>query len=284
MTISRLGSLTAPDAAAVRRLATAAEAVDGVSALNEATLLRLQRPADHLLMCEASELLAYARVAGGTAELVVHPEARGAGRGGRVLTELLAGAERPVSIWAHGDLPAAAALARSHGLTRSRELWRLRRVLDDTLPAAEWPSGVQVRTYRPGADDAAWLALNARAFADHPEQGTLEQTDLQARLEADWFDPAGFFLAERDGALVGFHWTKVHPDPPVGEVYVLGVAPTAQGSGLGRALTLHGLAHLRTAGLREAMLYVEADNAAAVGMYERLGFTRAAVDVAYTAG
>jgi len=147
-------------------------------------------------------------------------------------------------------------------------------------------------------DDAAWLALNARTFADHPEQGAMTQRDLDQRLSEPWFDPAGFFLAERDGRLVGFHWTKVHggshnhehdgephthqhDHPAIGEVYVVGVDPDAQGTGLGPALTRIGLSHLRQRGLSQAMLYVDEVNTNAIRVYERLGFTRWDTDVLF---
>ena len=88
--------------------------------------------------------------------------------------------------------------------------------------------------------------------------------------------------------MAGFHWTKVHPpgeqdlpSPGLGEVYVVGVDPAEQGSGLGRALTLAGLHHLRDLGVAEAMLYVDEDNVPAIRMYEALGFTRARIDAMY---
>lgn len=283
MTVSRLDTLTQADVEAVRALVSSASAADGVSALDESAMLALSAPGTggHLLL-GSDPLLGYAQL-GETAALVVHPDARGVGHGGELLEALLDAGARPLSVWAHGDLPAARALARAYGMRRSRELWQLRRPLDETLPAVAWPAEVTVRTYAPGVDDAAWLALNAEAFAGHPEQGRMTQADLDARLSSDWFDPEGFFLAERHGRAVGFHWTKVHETGRVGEVYVIGVAPGAQGGGLGRALTLHGLHHLRSSGLHEVLLYVEADNAPAVAVYERLGFSRASVDVAYTA-
>jgi mycothiol synthase len=95
-----------------------------------------------------------------------------------------------------------------------------------------------------------------------------------------WFDPAGFLIAEQDGAMVGFHWTKVHPDG-LGEVYVLGVDPERHGGGLGRALTVAGLRYLYDRGLRTVLLYVESDNAAALAVYRRLGFTTWKTDVMY---
>jgi mycothiol synthase len=146
-------------------------------------------------------------------------------------------------------------------------------------------------------DDEAWLALNAAAFADHPEQGSWTLRDLHARMAEDWFDPNGFLLAEaEDGELVGFHWTKVHGGDrheheqsqehghgheAIGEVYVVGVAPSQQGRGLGRALTVAGLRYLRGRGLDQAMLYVEGDNEAARAVYRGLGFSWWDTDVMF---
>lgn len=143
------------------------------------------------------------------------------------------------------------------------------------------PEGVTVRTFEPGRDDAAWLAVNRAAFAHHPEQGSLTQQDLDDRKAEPWFDPKGFFLAERDGEIVGFHWTKVHAEERIGEVYVVGVLPEAQGGGLGKALTSIGLHHLAAETLPTAMLYVDTDNTAAVTVYERMGFTTHEVDLMY---
>jgi mycothiol synthase len=148
------------------------------------------------------------------------------------------------------------------------------------------PAGVVLRAFRPGADDEAWLALNARAFAGHPEQGRWTIDDLAVRLAEPWFDAAGFLLAVRQAGdrLVGFHWTKIHAGTePIGEVYVLGVDPSAAGTGLGTALTLAGLRYLRGRGLTQVMLYVDESNRAAMALYTKLGFTRWSADVMYTA-
>jgi mycothiol synthase len=156
----------------------------------------------------------------------------------------------------------------------------MRRSLAEPLDQPVLAAGLTLRTFAPGQDEAGWLSLNGRAFAKHPEQGGWTRHDLELREREPWFDPAGFFIAERDGRMAGFHWTKV-PDPGVGEVYVVGVDPDEQGSGLGRALTLAGLQHLRDLGVAQAMLYVDEDNVPAIRMYEALGFTRATVDAMY---
>jgi mycothiol synthase len=229
------------------------------------------------------------------AELVVHPAFRRRGSGGALLDRVigLAGG-RPLAVWAHGDLPGSAELLGTRGFTRTRVLMQMRRGLAgiDADEAPELPEGVQVHPFRPGRDEQAWLRVNARAFATHPEQGSWTVDDLQLREAEPWFDPDGFLMAWRGdpddgGELLGSHWTKVHPpgdvlpDERVGEVYVLGIDPEAQGLGLGRALTDLGLAHLRSRGLRQVLLYVEDDNAAAVRLYEGRGFHPHAVDVSW---
>jgi mycothiol synthase len=223
------------------------------------------------------------------AELVVHPAARRRGVGSALLDRLeeLAG-DRPLRFWAHGQLPGSAELARSRGYERARVLLQMRRPLDgvDSSPQPVLPKGVTISTFRPGTDEDAWLRVNARAFAHHPEQGRWTRADLTLRESESWFDPAGFFLAWRGDQLLGSHWTKVHPAgetdvEPIGEIYVLGIDPDAQGMRLGRALTDLGLAHLRARGLSQVLLYVDEDNTAAVALYERSGFIRHTVDVSW---
>ncbi|HKT02903.1 MAG TPA: mycothiol synthase, partial [Rugosimonospora sp.] len=194
----------------------------------------------------------------------------------------------------HGDHPSATALGLSLGFDRQRVLLQMRRSLFAPVPAPVLPAGVSLRPFQPGVDDEAWVRINARAFARLPDQGRWTIEDLRVRMAEPWFDPAGFLLAERDGALVGFHWTKVHgahtgldsggehAHDPIGEVYVLGVDPDAQGTGLGAALTLAGLRYLRGRGLDQAMLYVDEANPGAVALYRKLGFARWSTDVCFS--
>ncbi len=285
-------------------LLRAATAADGTRPVSEEGELRLQHggpPGGRDVVVTADGgIVGYARFEPGEpdgdaeAELVVDPGHRGRGAGRALLGRLeeLAGA-RALRVWAHGDLPAARSLAETRGYARARVLLQMRRDLDDAVAARPrpLPEGVTVHPFRPGRDESAWLRVNARAFAAHPEQGRWTPEDLRLREQESWFDPAGFLLAWRGdpdagGTLLGSHWTKVHAagdagDEPVGEVYVLGIDPDAQGLGLGRALTDLGLTSLRRRGLRQVLLYVEEDNAAAVALYEKTGFTRYAADVSW---
>jgi mycothiol synthase len=293
---------------AVEAVSAAATAADGVGPLSEDARLAIRygRAGSAHLVGSGPDgtLIGYSFIAPEEAagsrgvELMISPEARGHGFGRILVRELLGTVSGPFEVWAHGNHPGARALAAEFGFSVVRELRLLERPTEpgDRLePAAGSPSrlppGVRIRTFRPGADEAAWLALNALAFAHHPEQGRWTEADLTERMAEPWFDSAGFLLAERDGAeggpvLCGFHWTKIHPagvygPERTGEVYVLGVDPAAHGQGLGRVLTEAGIRHLAQSGLESIVLYVDGDNAAAVGLYESLGFRTRAVDLLY---
>jgi mycothiol synthase len=306
-----LGRLSPADVEAVRSLVAEVTAADGVGPLSDHVMLHLPRGGDeevrNLLVRSDGQLVGYAHldvtdaVEGSSAELAVLPSARGRGIGRALVTRLLA--ESPdgrLRLWAHGESAGSGALARSMGFSRSRVLWQMRMSLDTELPEVVLPEGVVVRTFEVGTDEAAWTALNNKAFSAHPDQGGWSIDEVLVREAEPWFDPKGFFLALRGERLVGFHWTKVHgalthhhgdsehehghDHPPVGEVYVVGVDPAEQGRGLGPALTLLGLHHLQQLGLDEVMLYVDESNTNAIRVYERLGFTRSATDVSWSRG
>jgi mycothiol synthase len=160
-------------------------------------------------------------------------------------------------------------MAAAHGMALRRELLRMQ----CDLPLDE-PWSIDVRPFEVGRDEEAWLQVNNRAFDWHPEQANLTLDALREREAEPWFDPDGFLLHERDGRLAGFCWTKVHEDerPRLGEIYVIGVDPDFHGQGLGRPLVLAGLAWLADAGLRDGLLYTEADNAPALAIYRSIGF------------
>ena len=254
----------------VIRIARAAEAADGTSPLDEAAQMALADGTVDVVVHDGGFAVRH----GGDLSLAVHPEVRGHG----VATALLRETAYDVGVtaWSHGDHPAAARLAAAHAWERVRELWVMRRSTALALAPLEPPAGVTIRSYLP-SDAAAIVAVNAAAFAHHPEQGSMDEDNLARRMAEPWFDPAGLLVAEDTSGMLGFHWTKQH-DAQHGEVYVVGVAPAAQGRGLGGVLTLAGLHHLAGLGVDEVLLYVESDNAPAVAVYSRLGFEHAARD------
>lgn len=275
-------------AAAVGLLAAVA-AADGVDPVSEAAALRLHHPGAgsvHVLASDsAGTLVGYAglneRVERRTAEFAVHPGHRRHGVGGALLAALLDRVHGPLWVWAHGEHPAALRLARRAGLVRRRDLFQLRRGLAEPIPPRVLPQGVALRAFVPGEDEAAVVRVNDRAFDWHPEQSRWDIRELMVREAQPWFDPKGFLLAvDPVDRLLGFHWTKVHPDG-LGEIYVLAVDPDAQGTGLGGALTVAGLMYLRERGTPEAMLYVESDNAAALRTYQKLGFAHHHTDAEF---
>jgi mycothiol synthase len=294
-------ALTADEQRGVRELVSAATDFDGVAPVGEQVLRELGHDrTEHLLVAggQPGSIDGYLNLSpprddgAGMAELVVHPQARRRGIGaalGRAAVARTAGRNQ---FWAHGTLEPARATASALGLVVVRELVQMRRSLRDTGDPVPPVPGVQIRTYQGTSDDAELLRVNNAAFAHHPEQGGWTEADLAERRSEPWFDPAGLFLAfgapdgDEAGRLLGFHWTKVHLDRPgLGEVYVVGVDPLAQGRRLGGTLTAIGIQHLahRLSGAAEptVMLYVESDNVAAVRTYERLGFTTYSVDTAY---
>lgn len=214
-----------------------------------------------------------------TAQLVLHPGHHSVELGVQVLGHLAAASPTVDLVWwvvEPDDI--LDRIAATLGWPIHRRLLQMRRHLP-----AERPVEITTRAFRPGDDDEAWIAVNNRAFADHDEQGAWTLDDLRQRQAEAWFDAEGFRVLDGDGGILGSCWTKVHADldPPEGEIYVIGVDPAAHGRGLGTQLTLAGLDHLARAGLGIGMLYVDADNTAAVAMYERLGFEVARTDIAY---
>jgi mycothiol synthase len=300
-------ALTADQQHGVREIITAATGFDGAAPVGEQVLRELgHERTEHLLVADAeggNAIVGYlnltpAREADSAmAELVVHPQARRRGVGSAMARAALAKTAGHNQFWAHGTLDSARATASALGLVPVRELVQMRRSLRD-VPEPTIPDGLRIRTYAGPSDDAELLRVNNAAFSYHPEQGGWTEVELAERRSEPWFDPAGLFLAFNDslaptGAaadrLLGFHWTKVHLDHPgLGEVYVVGVDPSAQARGLGKTLTSIGIAALaqRLASPKNSaeptvLLYVESDNVAAVRTYQSLGFTTYSVDTAY---
>ncbi|MCZ4517624.1 mycothiol synthase [Rhodococcus ruber] len=273
----------------IHRILSRATEVDGTAPLSEQAVKAVDAGEGvvRLVATEGDRVVGYAGIADGMAEAVVDPSSRGRGIGRELVSRALdIGSD--TRIWAHGNIAAAQSVAARLELKVVRELLQMRRAsASPDLPDVVVPEGITLRTYRGHQDDAELLRVNNAAFSWHPEQGGWTDRDIASRRDEPWFDPAGLFLAFEEGSdhLLGFHWTKVHAadsnDPAIGEVYVVGIDPQSQGRGLGRVLTLAGLHYLHGRALDQIMLYVEADNTAAVHTYTKLGFENYHVDAAY---
>lgn len=271
---------------AVDELIREATAVDGVPPVGEHKYLKLYSGGGSvwaLLAYDGERIEGYAQVLQAremTAELVVRPRSRGRGLGERLMGAVCrlarASGAAELKLWAYGSLAPGAALAARHGLSPSRTLLQLERPLED-LPALPPLDGYAIRPFAPARDHAAWLRLHNAVFANHPENGTWSSEDLAARLGQRWFSADDFLITEAGGRMVGFNWLKRVPDSPAGrpegEIYIIGVDGSERGRGLGRALAILGLHHLRQHGIRVCTLYVEGDNVPALKLYGALDFT-----------
>ncbi|MFT3860445.1 mycothiol synthase [Micropruina sp.] len=267
--------VSSADVAQVQALLAAALAADHEQPLNEAATIALtsaDAEVDHHVEY-AGQLVGYAQGdrRHGTAQLVVHPQHRRRGIGTRLLR-----ATAGLPVWAFGDLAAAHGFATAQGLTERRRLLIMQRPLDPPTSLAD----PDIRPFDLDTDADELLALNAAAFAWHPEQRHFSRADLEARMAESWYDPQGLLVATDPAGLTGFHWTKRHPDGR-GEVYILATHPRAQGTGLGRRLLAAGLNHLAAGGSATVHLYVEASNTRAVELYDRAGFAVVHSDVLY---
>lgn len=304
--VSALTRLSQKQTEEVVQLAFAAAAIDEMAPLSEHVLIHLHHGGDdadeHLVAInDSGKIVGYLHldqtdaVAGSVVEVVVHPDFRQQGIGGALIESAIAKSNDPrMRLWAHGELASAYSLAAKLGFAKTRELWQMRRSLFAPLPKASEISDLTVRPFQVGFDEPAWLELNATVFADHPEQGRMSAQDLAVRMSEEWFDPAGFLITTQvqtdTEVMVGYHWTKVHGGAgshghsEIGEIYVLGISPDLRGSGLAKLLSVRGLEYLRSQGLPAAMLYVDADNKAAIGLYESLGFAHWDTDVMFRKG
>lgn len=262
-------------AAALAALIERARQADGQPPFSDQSLIDVRSGAKRRLMLDDTAAAIFSPT---EAEFVVDPDARGRGLGTALLETLLPLGGPGLRIWAHGDHPAARALAQSHGFTPVRELLQLRAPVP-AVPVTSAAPPLIVDSFRPGTDDEPWLRLNARAFAFHPEQGSVSRSDLDELIKEPWFDPQDFLVMRDSDTLIGYCWLKVEDD--VGEFYVVGVDPDRQGEGLGRRLMDAGFARLAARGIPTAALYVEADNVPAVSLYRSLGFANHSVDIQY---
>jgi mycothiol synthase len=300
--LQHLNHLSNSQQESILALIKAAHDFDGTPPIAEHVLLHLRHGGDksdsHIVFEEGDQIIAYAHldttdlVAGPSVEAVVHPKHRGKGLGSLILKEAIKVSGDKTRVWSHGDLPAAQKIAASLKLERLWSNLLMSKSLGDIQPVTcKYP----IRTFIPTLDNQAFLSLNNKVFANYPDQGGWSEDDLKVRINEDWFEKEGFFVAEDKGELIGFCWTKIHGahthlhndsdvnhgHDAIGEIYVLAVNPEYKGKGVGRDLTITGLNYLKYQGLSNVMLYVGVENKPAFSLYKSLGFNEFGSDVMY---
>jgi len=300
--LQHLNHLSKSQQESVLALIKAAHDFDGTPPIAEHVLLHLRHGGDksdsHLVIEVNQQVIAYAHldttdlVAGPSVEAVVHPQHRSKGLGTLILKQTIKLCGDDTRIWSHGDLPAAKTIAASLNLERIWSNLLMSKSLGEIQPVT---SKYPIRTFIPGLDNQAFLAVNKNVFSNFPDQGGWSEDDLKVRLNEDWFQKEGFFIAEDKGELIGFCWTKIHGahthshsggdddhgHEALGEIYVLAVNPDYKGQGIGRDLTITGMNYLKYQGLNNVMLYVGFENKPAFNLYKSLGFNKLGSDVMY---
>jgi len=278
---------------------------DGTPPIAEHILLHLRYGGDkadsHLLVEKDNQVIGYAHldqtdlVAGPSVELVVDPSYRGAGVGKALLSEATKICGKSLRLWVHGEAEVAHSLAASFNFEKIRTVMQMSKSLTDIQMLPVIDKEIIIRSFLPGIDSDDWLELNNKVFKDHPEQGGWQLSDLNHRLSEEWFDEKGFFIVEKNKQVIASTWTKVHGEhshnhggdvqshahPAIGEIYITAVDPAYTGLGIGKALTITALNYLKYQGLKEAMLYVDFDNKAALNLYDSLGFKLSSKDILY---
>ncbi len=303
--MQHLERLSPAQQSAVLKLINNTTAHDGTPPIAEHILLHLRYGGDkadsHILAEKNNQVIGYAHldqtdlVAGPCVELVVDPDHRSASVGKQLLSKAIEICGNNLRLWVHGEQEAAHSLASSFNFEKIRTVLQMSKSLSDIQLLPIIDKEISIRSFLSGIDSNEWLELNNKVFKDHPEQGGWQLSDLNHRISEDWFDEKGFFIVEKAGKVVGSTWTKIHgahshnhggeepshAHPAIGEIYITAVDPAHAGLGIGKALTITALNYLKYQGLKEAMLYVDFENKAALNLYDSLGFELSSKDVLY---
>jgi mycothiol synthase len=214
--------------------------------------------------------------------VMVHPEARGQGIGNALaaMVEERARArigeappgERVALIgWLKANDAPRLAWARRLGFEPSRRFLRMRIDLAEPPPEPNWPPGIAVRTFVPGADERAMHAALEDAFSDHWGHVQMLFDEWITRTERHDFDAGLWFLALDGERIVATATNSVIPGD-IGWISGLGTVPSHRRRGLARAILLHSFGEFWRRGLRSVALGVDSENlTGATRLYESVG-------------
>ena len=152
---------------------------------------------------------------------------------------------------------------------------------------------VVIRAYR-DSDLAALKAITVEGFVgvslDHAIEerlgGELAGHDWRWRKARHLDDDvaahaAGIFVAEQDGAVVGYISTVIDSDAGRGRIPNLAVSSEARRQGIGRALIEHALEYFRSRTLAYAVIETMESNPVGQTLYPACGFEEVARQVHY---
>ena len=303
--MQHLERLSTSQQSAVLELIAQTTAIDGTPPIAEHILLHLRHGGDksdsHLLIENSTQVIGYAHidqtdlVAGPSVELVVAPDHRASDVGEKLLSEAIKICGNKIRLWVHGQQSSTHTLATTHNFEKIRTVLQMSRSLAQIQQLPVIDPKISIRSFLPAIDNQPWLELNNLVFKDHPEQGGWGVSDLNHRVNEEWFDEKGFFIAERDNQMIGFTWTKIHgahshdhggnesahAHPAIGEIYITAISPSFAGGGIGKALTITALNYLKYQGLADVILYVDAENQSAINLYQSLGFKEFGKDLLF---
>ena len=174
----------------------------------------------------------------------------------------------------------AMALFESFGLRQARVLLSILRPTLDGLNAAQFPPGIEVRPYRVGRDEEAWVRAFNEAFADHWGGFMGMSLPLWNRyVRRPWFKPEISFVAWDGPEIAGFGHFVINDEQNAlsgtkrSLMRYIGVRPRWRGIKLGVALTRAGLLASRERSMDSCSSGVDSENVTgAHHIYEREGF------------
>jgi ribosomal protein S18 acetylase RimI-like enzyme len=149
---------------------------------------------------------------------------------------------------------------------------------------------MEIRTYREG-DLPRLRELIAATFEGvsidrniEERFGLLNGTDWCWRklrhINADCtIHPAGVFVIEEAGEILGCITTRLDRDTKLGWIPNMAVAPGHQGKGIGRRLLVHVLDYFRREGMTHAKIETLAQNEVGCHLYPSVGFEEVARQV-----
>lgn len=233
-----------------------------------------------VVVVEGDRIVAYAMlIRRDYADVYVHPDSRGLGIGGELLswTERRAAEElepgetlRLGQVVTTGHAGSRSLLERA-GYEPVRTYWRMEMALDGAPPPPSWPEGIRVRTFDRERDSRAVHALVQDAFADNERHEAESFEEWQAfMIDREAFEPGLWFIAEADGEIAG---VVLCPDyESEGWIRQLAVARTWRRRGLGTALLRQAMSEFHRRRRREIGLVVDSWNrTGAKELYERAG-------------